>query len=161
MGLPYEKFANDYIKLSFSSIRAAQIDFQRQCKQFVFNVIAFQLCRPVARRWINLAFLAGALNLPGFEKDPRKYYRVKWTIDGWQGINPLHDLEAAKGRVRSGFSSRAHELAEMGLDVEELEAEIAADNERADRLGLVFDSDPRRTDQAGRDLDKLMAGQRQ
>jgi capsid protein len=36
-------------------------------------------------------------------------------------------------------------VAERGLDVEALEDEIMADNERADAAGLVFDSDARKS----------------
>jgi capsid protein len=38
---------------------------------------------------------------------------------------------------------------EAGMDEEEVDRQIAADNARADELGLVFDSDPRRTDARG------------
>ena len=38
--------------------------------------------------------------------------------------------------VRCGFKSRAEVVSEMGYDVEEIDAEIAADNERARELGL-------------------------
>jgi capsid protein len=34
---------------------------------------------------------------------------------------------------------------EMGMDEEEVDRQIARDNERADELGLVLDSDPRKT----------------
>ena len=36
-------------------------------------------------------------------------------------------------------------MAERGLDVEALEDEIMADNERADAASLVFDSDARKS----------------
>jgi capsid protein len=54
-------------------------------------------------------------------------------------------LKASTGLVLSGFSSRTQEVAERGLDVEALEEEIQADNERADAAGLVFDSDARKS----------------
>lgn len=48
-------------------------------------------------------------------------------------------------QVRAGFVSRSEMVARSGWDAEQIDAEIAADNARADRLGLVLDSDPRRT----------------
>jgi capsid protein len=33
----------------------------------------------------------------------------------------------------------------MGYDEEDVDRQAAADNARADELGLIFDSDPRRT----------------
>jgi hypothetical protein len=38
---------------------------------------------------------------------------------------------------------------ETGMDEEEVDRQIARDNARADELGLVLDSDPRRTDMRG------------
>ena len=142
-GLTYEKFTGDLSGVNYSSIRAGNLEFQRQCKQFIFNVMAYQICRPVARYWLSQVALSNAMFLPGYAKDPKSYMRIKWTIDGWPWVDPLKDLKASTGLVRSGFSSRTQEVAERGLDVEALEDEIMADNERADAAGLVFDSDAR------------------
>jgi lambda family phage portal protein len=143
-GLTYEKFTGDLSGVTYSSIRAGNLEFQRQCKQFIFNVMAYQICRPVARYWLSQVELSNAMRLPGYAKDPKSYTRIKWTIDGWPWVDPLKDLKASTGLVRSGFSSRTQEVAERGLDVEALEEEIHADNERADAAGLVFDSDARK-----------------
>ena len=142
-GLTYEKFTGDLSGVNYSSIRAGNLEFQRQCKQFIFNVMAFQVCRPIARYWLSQVALSNAMFLPGYAKDPKSYMRIKWTIDGWPWVDPLKDLKASSGLVRAGFSSRTQEVAERGLDVESLEDEIQADNERAEAAGLVFDSDGR------------------
>jgi capsid protein len=39
--------------------------------------------------------------------------------------------------------SRSEAISANGYDAEDVDREIAADNARADDLGLVFDSDPR------------------
>ena len=143
-GLTYEKFTGDLSGVTYSSIRAGNLEFQRQCKQFIFNVMAYQICRPVARYWLSQVELSNAMRLPGYTKDPKSYMRIKWTIDGWPWVDPLKDLKASTGLVRSGFSSRTQEVAERGMDVETLEEEIQADNERADAGGFVFDSDARK-----------------
>lgn len=143
-GLTYEKFTGDLAGVTYSSIRAGNLEFQRQCKQFIYNVMAYQVCRPVARYWLSQVVLSNAMFLPGYAKDPKQYLRIKWTIDGWPWVDPLKDLKASMGLVRSGFSSRTQEVAERGLDVEALEEEIHADNKRADKMELAFDSDARK-----------------
>ena len=45
--------------------------------------------------------------------------------------------------IRAGLSSRSEAISAYGYDAEDVDREIAADNTRADELGLVFDSDPR------------------
>lgn len=51
--------------------------------------------------------------------------------------------------MRNGFKSRSEVVSELGYDVEEIDAEIAADNARADTLGLILDSDPRKVAKTG------------
>lgn len=45
--------------------------------------------------------------------------------------------------IRAGLMSRSEAISACGYDAEDVDREIAADNRRADELGLVFDSDPR------------------
>ena len=45
--------------------------------------------------------------------------------------------------IRAGLMSRSEAISGFGYDAEDIDREIAADNQRADELGLVFDSDPR------------------
>ncbi len=51
--------------------------------------------------------------------------------------------------IRAGLMSRSEAISAFGYDAEDVEREMAADNARADSLGLVFDSDPRRTSKDG------------
>jgi capsid protein len=61
----------------------------------------------------------------------------------------LKDQQAEQLAVRNGFKSRSEVVSELGYDAEEIDAEIAADNERADSLGLILDSDPRKVAKTG------------
>ena len=45
--------------------------------------------------------------------------------------------------IRAGLTSRSEAISAYGYDAEDVDREIAADNARADALGLIFDSDPR------------------
>ena len=45
--------------------------------------------------------------------------------------------------------SRSEAISANGYDAEDVDREIAADNKRADDLGLIFDSDPRYTSKDG------------
>ncbi len=153
-GMTYEKYTGDLSGVNYSSIRAGNLEFQRQCKQFIYQVLAHQMCRPIARRFLEQAVLSGAIKLPGFVRNPRPYNRIKWTIDGWPWVDPEKDFKAAKGMVRAGFSTRTLECAERGLDVEEVDLEQAEDNQRADGLGLIYDTDGRYTDTAGKEKDE-------
>lgn len=45
--------------------------------------------------------------------------------------------------IRAGLLSRSEAISAFGYDAEDIDREIVADNQRADELGLMFDSDPR------------------
>jgi lambda family phage portal protein len=138
MGITYEQLTGDLTGVNYSSIRAGLLEFRRRCEQFQHQVIVFQMCRPIWRAWIDAAVLAGAL------PDGDGNYDVKWIPPGFAWVDPLKDIKAQIMAVRAGFKSRAEVVSEQGYDAEEIDREIAADNARADSLGLEYDSDPRK-----------------
>lgn len=142
-GLSYEKYSGDLTDASYSSIRTGTLAEQRIWKMVIYNVMVPQFCQPSAAYFIRQAVLSGTLNIKDFQSDPRKYLRIKWCIDGWAWVDPLKDVMAEKVAMRSGLKSRAESASERGRDVEEVDAEIASDNERSDKAGLIFDTDPR------------------
>ena len=113
------------------------------------TLLVHQLCRPVWREWMNQAVLAGALRAPGFERRPGRYLPVKWVPQGWQWVDPEKEFKAVVLAIRAGLMSRSEAVSAFGYDAEAIDREIAADNARADALGLVLDSDPRRVVRTG------------
>jgi hypothetical protein len=72
---------------------------------------------------------------------------VKWIPQGFDWVDPLKDQQAQQMAVRNGFKSRSEVISELGYDAEEIDQEIAADNNRAeaesgfvDRLSTEFSS---------------------
>lgn len=143
MGLSYTQTTGDLSDAKYSTIRASNIEFQRFCKQIISNVIAFQLCRPVAKYWVQQAALSGAINLPNFLADQRKYYRINWIHDGFALLDPSKEVKPKIDEIRAGLNTRTNVLAEKGLDVEAVDQERAAENKNADSLEIRHDSDPR------------------
>ncbi len=142
-GATYEQISGDRSDVNFSSIRAGLIDFRRSMDQIQSHVLIFQLCRPIWRRWFETAVLAGRIKIsPERRAEMPKLLRAKWQPPGWEYVEPEKDIRAAVRRIRAGLSSRAIEAAKRGLDVEDLDRQIAADNLRAEKLGLILDSDP-------------------
>ncbi|WP_240127017.1 phage portal protein [Thermomonas alba] len=143
MGITYEMLTGDLTQVNYSSIRAGLLEFRRRCEAIQHGVIVHQLCRPVWRAWMEQAVLEGALSLPGFARRRREFLAAKWIPQGWQWVDPLKEFNALKLAIRAGLMSRSEAISAYGYDAEDIDREIAADNARADELGLVFDSDPR------------------
>jgi lambda family phage portal protein len=143
MGITYEMLTGDLTQVNYSSIRAGLLEFRRRCEAIQHGVIVHQLCRPVWRAWMEQAALEGALSLPGFARRRREFLAAKWIPQGWQWVDPLKEFNALKLAIRAGLMSRSEAISAYGYDAEDIDREIAADNARADDLGLIFDSDPR------------------
>jgi lambda family phage portal protein len=139
----YEQITGDYSNLNDRTLRAAANEFRRRCMMRQHLLVAFQMCRPVHAAWINLAVLSGAIRPPaGLSREA--LMQVRWMAQGWDYIHPLQDIQARILENRAGLASRKGTAARKGDDIEAIDAEIAADNARADRLGHSFDSDGRR-----------------
>lgn len=143
MGITYEMLTGDLTQVNYSSIRAGLLEFRRRCEAIQHGVIVHQLCRPIWRAWMEQAALEGALPLPQFAERKREYLAAKWIPQGWQWVDPKKEFDAMLTAIRAGLLSRSEAISAFGYDAEDIDREIAADNQRADELGLVFDSDPR------------------
>ena len=84
------------------------------------QVMVFQFCRPVWRRWIEAAILSGALKAPGYAKDPEPYLDVEWRTPRWAWVDPLKDARAEIEQIQAGLKSRSAAIHELGYDPEDL-----------------------------------------
>ncbi|MBR1734697.1 MAG: phage portal protein [Alphaproteobacteria bacterium] len=138
LGITYEQLTGDLSGVNYSSIRAGLLEFRRRCTALQHNLMVYQFCRPIWNKFIELAVLNGALDIP---QDPT-FPLVKWIPQGFSWVDPLKEQTAQMNAVRIGFKSRAEVVSELGYDVEEIDAEIASDNARAKKMGLDFDTIP-------------------
>ena len=152
LGITYEQLTGDLTGVNYSSIRAGLLEFRRRCEMVQHGVLVHQLCRPVWATWMKQAVLAGALEAPGFARGGaarRRHLQAKWIPQGWQWVDPEKEFKAMLLAIRAGLMSRSEAISANGYDAEDVDREIAADNARADALGLVFDSDPRHVSKDG------------
>lgn len=136
LGITYEQLTGDLSSVNYSSIRAGLLEFRRRCTALQHNLVVFQFCRPIWNKFIELAVLSDAIKVPN---DP-SFSFVKWIPQGFDWVDPLKEQNAQMNAVRCGFKSRAEVVSGLGYDVEEIDAEIKNDNERAKKMGLKFDT---------------------
>jgi lambda family phage portal protein len=149
IGVTYEQLTGDLSKVNYTSIRAGLLEFRRRCEVLQHNLIVFQFSRPYAIRWLDTAVLAGTVNIPDYLENRRQYLRVDWRPPGWDFVDPLKDGMAQQLHVRNGFKAREDVVSETGYDVEEVDRKQAKDKTRAEKHGLVYDSDPSQTAKSG------------
>jgi lambda family phage portal protein len=149
VGMPYDMLTGDLSQTSYSSIRAGILSFRRLCEQIQYGVFIFQFCRPTWRAFIEAAVLAGRLDARNYQANRADYLAVEFHTPKWAWVDPEKDVKAEVIAIRAGLKSRGMSINETGQDEEEVDRQIKRDNDRADELELVLDSDPRRTDARG------------
>jgi lambda family phage portal protein len=143
-GVPYEFLSGDLSKVNDRTVRIILNKFRRQLMAWQHQRVAFQVCRPIWRAWLQRAYLASALPFPGdFTINPRPSMAVSWMPQRWPYLHPVQDVQADKDAIRAGFTSRSAVVSEHGEDAEAIDQEQAEDNARADELHLRYDSDGR------------------
>lgn len=146
IGLPAWQVSQDLGQANYGSQRGGLIEFRRRVEQIQFGVVVFQFLRPLWDRWSATEVLAGRIRA-----DLEELRQVKWIAPKTAWIDPLKDAQAEQIAIAGGTMSRREAVAARGVDIEQLDAEIASDNERASRLGLTFttvvanDNDPAST----------------
>ena len=73
LGVPYAYLSNDMLKANYSNSRLALLEFRRRIEAYQHAVIVWQLCRQVWARWMDTAVIAGALDLPDYDRRRREY----------------------------------------------------------------------------------------
>lgn len=138
IGLPYELVSGDLEGVTYSSIRAGLIEFRRRVEQLQHNVVVHLFCRPVWERFVRLAVLTGDLPARDFDRNPDAYLGCEWLPPKFDYVDPMKDVQAEIMAIGAGLKSRSQAISERGYDAEQVDAEIAADRERAEGLGLAF-----------------------
>jgi len=143
--VPYEVLTGDMRDVNDRTVRAILQEFRRRIQAWQHQIIAFQLCRPLFRAWMDRAVLSGALDLPvvAYFGNRAEWGTVRWIPQAWPYLNPVQDIEAKTKGIRAGLTSRSAEVSETGEDAETIDAQQQADNARADDKGLKYDSDGR------------------
>lgn len=140
-GLTYDQVSGDLSQANYSSLRAGKIEFRRLLEQVQYTMLIPQLVERVARRFHE----QGALNGLWPAADVVRSH----VPPAPEMVDPSRDTSALIAQVRAGFISQQDAVASFGYDHAAMLAEIAAGNAMVDALGLVLDTDPRRTGNGG------------
>ena len=143
LGIPYELLSGDLSQVSYASGRAGLLELRRNIEGVQYSLLVPLFCEPVVRRWAEIGRAVGALPADA-DAEVRR-----WVAPEIEMLDRRTEVLTDLLRVRAGFASRSEIIGRTGWRAEDVDAEIAADNARADSLGLTFDSDPRKTTQQG------------
>ena len=134
LGVDYASLTGDASQGNFSSGRMGFLRFSRSIENWQWNMMVPSFCDPVG------GWLLDGLAVQMGRRIPAK---VTHTPPRREMLDPTKETKASIEAIRGGLSSRSSEVRKLGFDPIELDAEIKADNARADTHGLTLSSDSR------------------
>lgn len=141
INMPYAVVTGDVTRGNFSNVRTSIIQFRRHVKQWREHIIAFQFNRIVWERFVEMAVLAGRVNLPGWEENSLPWLQCESFAPPLEMIDPIKDISAEKEEIRAGLKTRRMALAERGFDIDNIHTELEEERKDAHTRGLSFDTD--------------------
>lgn len=141
LGITYEQLTGDLSQVNYSSLRAGLLEFRSLIEMLRGHVFIPKICEPVWRRFIERAFIAGAIS--------KVDYSVSWTPPKFEMIDPLKDAQADTLMMRNGTLTLKEAIARNGYDPEKQIQEIADTFKLLDQLEMTLDMDPRKTAKSG------------
>lgn len=133
--VPHSLLSGRLDKVNYSSSKVGLEHFKRAMEQLQWQFIIPMLCEPVWQWFLEAAYVAGEIDSMD--------HAAEWSPPRFYSADPAKDTKALIDQVRAGLKPLGAAIAEAGYDRDEVFAEYAADNAEIDKLGLIFDSDPR------------------
>jgi lambda family phage portal protein len=139
-GVAYHEITGDASQANYSSMRAAKIAGYVLIDMLQWLVLAPRV-KAAWRRVMWREWAMTGVDLRGVGCEPAMPVRP------W--VDPLKDIMAKVLEIRAGLQSQPDALAERGINHEDFVGEAADWFKVIDALGLIFDTDPRKVNDAG------------
>lgn len=130
----YNVLANDAEGVTYSTMRSFALierDDWRSIQQDFIDMWR----RPLYAAWIRMAIVSRELRIGQGIPEPWMF-AVRHRPRGWQWIDPEKEAKAAVLSIENGLGTRTGFLAEKGEDLEDVFAELAREQELAEKYGL-------------------------
>jgi lambda family phage portal protein len=139
LNVAYHGLGNDLEGVNFSSIRSGVLE-ERDQWMALQNWFTEALLDPVYTDLIEVGLLYGAFTLPNGAPLPAakrdKFAAHQWQGRRWQWVDPLKDIKASLEAIRAGLTSPYAVASQMGLDLDDVMADLARANAAALAAGL-------------------------
>lgn len=135
-GAPYELISGDYQGLNMSTAQIVRNDFAQQLLPISSRHVRQFGMRTVYPA-IDMAVMAGKLDLPKYWQNKRDYLECEWQPPGMKAINPLREAKAQVEAIQGLLKSPQEVSLERGRNYEDVLDEIAQAKEMITEKGLV------------------------
>jgi capsid protein len=121
--MPLELVLYDFSQVNFSSARASLLQFYRAMRPRQ-RWFAQRAMGRTYRWWLSREVKRAEPDMPA---PPADFWRHEFVPRGWQWVDPVKEIQAAMLEIDAGLNSRQRIVKELGLDLDELREEQAAD----------------------------------
>ena len=139
LNVAYHGLGNDLEGVNFSSIRSGVLE-ERDQWMALQNWFTEAFLDPIYADLIEMGLLYGAFTLPNGAPLPAakrdKFAAHQWQGRRWQWVDPLKDIKASLEAIRAGLTSPYAVASQMGLDLDDVMADLARANAAAAAAGL-------------------------
>ena len=140
IGVPYDLLTTDQSQVNFASGRLGRDAFYQDVTDWRNHMLIPNVCNG------NWKWFLEGVEFTGQSIDS---VNVLWSPPRKPMTNPDKDIPALRDSVRAGQITPSEMLRQLGYDPQEFFAEYKSDNEILDALGIILDSDPRKTNRSG------------
>lgn len=146
LNVAHHNLSGDMSGVNYSSARIAELGERDGWRGVALWFIgAFVV--PVFREWLQFSLLAGAIKLPSGAALPASKldkYRdgMQFGGRGWDWVDPLKEVNAARIACEEGFTTRSQVVAGKGGDFEDHVAERAQEDELLAAHGVTLGAKP-------------------
>jgi lambda family phage portal protein len=133
LNVSYSSLSNDLSQANYSSLRQGALD-ERDAWLIIQAWVISHFCQSVYEAWLPFAIASGELALPLAKAD--RWQTVTWQARRWPWIDPLKEATANEKAVGLGVRSRTAIISEQGDDIDDTFAQLAAENNKAAKLGI-------------------------
>lgn len=126
----YAQLTGDLSDVNYSSIREGKLEFRALIEMEQELTFLPMFLRPISKNFARIGYLRGTLR-PAPDNS-----KVNWTMPVLDWIDPLKEVTATKEEIRACLKSISAALRERGYNPDKVFAEIAAEREKLQKLGL-------------------------
>ena len=145
---PFELLSGNYGDLNYSTMRVLRNDFKRMNRPGIRRHIR-QFSQPLFRAVMDAAHLAGRIDLPGYRRDPWRYWECIWQEPGQDPLDLLREsrayVELANNRhwsPQETILARGRNPEDVLDECEEWEAELKRRNLNVQQTSKSLSTNP-------------------
>ena len=143
LGISFEQLSLDFSRSSYSSTRSSILEAWRVVtfeRTMFTNHVAGLIYDAVIEEAFALGILKEPPGAPSFYEARAAYTRCTWTGPGMGWVDPLKEVQAAKGRMGSGVTTLAQEAASQDGNWRDNVMQRALELKFAAQHGVVIDT---------------------